>query len=309
MKLSMRQLKTDAHEDSLWSCAWTEGPDLLITGSVDETVKAWGASGETCEESHTYTGHSLGVITVAVDPKGLVASSALDSVIRVWDLTTNETKAVLETPPAEVWGIAFNPGESSTHIAAAGGASAAVNVYSLESKTSVSTLSFPTGVDKDKNDKFVLSVAYSPDGQRIAAGAMDGSVAIFDVNQGRLMHMLEGHKMPVRSLAFSPDSKTVVTACDDSHVNMYSVEHASLIGSLSGHTSWVLSVAWNPDGSGFLTGSSDRTVKVWDTASRTCAQTHTQHTDSVWGIAFKPDGTRVASVSDDKAICIFDVAS
>ena len=63
------------------------------------------------------------------------------------------------------------------------------------------------GIDKDKNDKFVLSVAYSPDGQRIAAGAMDGSVAVFDVNQGRLLHMLEGHKMPVRSLAFSPGKR------------------------------------------------------------------------------------------------------
>ena len=58
--------------------------------------------------------------------------------------------------------------------------------------------------DKDKNDKFVLSVAYSPDGKRIAAGAMDGSVAVFDVHQGRLMHVLEGHKMPVRDVAFSP---------------------------------------------------------------------------------------------------------
>jgi len=235
MKLSMRQLKTDAHEDSLWSCAWTEGPDLLLTGSVDETVKAWGASGDTCEETHTYTGHSLGVIGVAVDPRGLVASSALDSVIRVWDLTTNETKAVIETPPAEVWSIAFSPGESATHIAAAGGAGGAVNVFSLETKENVSTLSFPPlAADKDKNDKFVLSVAYSPDGKRIAAGAMDGSVAVFDVHQGRLMHVLEGHKMPVRDVAFSPDSKTVVTACDDSHVNMYSVESASLISSLSG---------------------------------------------------------------------------
>ena len=35
--------------------------------------------------------------------------------------------------------------------------------------------------EKHKKDRFVLSVAYSPDGQRIAAGSMDGGVAIFDL--------------------------------------------------------------------------------------------------------------------------------
>jgi WD40 repeat protein len=73
-----------------------------VTGSVDETVKTWRASGDTCEETHTYTGHALGVVSVAVDARGLTASSALDSVIRVWDMTTNETRAVMEAPPAEV---------------------------------------------------------------------------------------------------------------------------------------------------------------------------------------------------------------
>jgi WD40 repeat protein len=69
------------------------------------------------------------------------------------------------------------------------------------------------GHDKDRADKFVLSVAYSADGKRIAAGAMDGTVAVFDVESVRLLHVLEGHKMPVRTLAFSPDSKTLLTGC------------------------------------------------------------------------------------------------
>jgi hypothetical protein len=38
-----------------------------VTGSVDETVKTWRASGDACEETHTYTGHALGVVSVAVD--------------------------------------------------------------------------------------------------------------------------------------------------------------------------------------------------------------------------------------------------
>ncbi len=58
--------------------------------------------------------------------------------------------------------------------------------------------------DKHKKERFALSVAYSPDYTRIACGAMDGTVAIFDVASGKLLHSLKGHYKPVRSLAFTP---------------------------------------------------------------------------------------------------------
>ena len=58
--------------------------------------------------------------------------------------------------------------------------------------------------DAFKKDSFVLSVAQSPDGRRLASGSMDGSVAVFDMATGSLLHTLEGHFKPVRSLCFTP---------------------------------------------------------------------------------------------------------
>lgn len=70
-------------------------------------------------------------------------------VIRVWDLTTNETRAVLEAPPAEVWGIAFDPcKEGARFIAAAGGASECANIFSLESKEKTAMLQLPPAVQR-----------------------------------------------------------------------------------------------------------------------------------------------------------------
>lgn len=44
------------------------------------------------ENSHTYTSHTLGVVSVTVDPTGtFAASSALDSFIRVWNLQVRWT--------------------------------------------------------------------------------------------------------------------------------------------------------------------------------------------------------------------------
>ncbi len=62
--------------------------------------------------------------------------------------------------------------------------------------------------EKFKKDRFVLSVAFSPNGQRLACGSQDGTVAIFDVSTGKFMHSLEGHFKPVRSLTFTPGTIT-----------------------------------------------------------------------------------------------------
>ena len=58
--------------------------------------------------------------------------------------------------------------------------------------------------EKAKREKFVLSVAYSPDGQRIACGCQDGTICVFECKTGQLLHSLEGHYKPVRSLTFTP---------------------------------------------------------------------------------------------------------
>ena len=56
VKLSPLAHQASAHDDSVWSVAWTAGNDLLLTGSVDECVKSWRASGDGLEMVHSYTG-------------------------------------------------------------------------------------------------------------------------------------------------------------------------------------------------------------------------------------------------------------
>lgn len=182
----------------------------------------------------------------------------------------------------------------------------------------VATLSIPRPEvskpsDRSESKKFVLSVAWSPDGRRLACGSMDGTITVFDVARGKFLHHLEGHSMPVRSLVYSPvDPRLLFSASDDSHVHMYDAEGKSLVGAMSGHASWVLSVDVSPDGEAIATGSSDRSVRLWDLRMRAALQTMSNHTDQVWGVAFRPPGGagvragRLASVSDDKSISLYD---
>ncbi|NEN99499.1 MAG: hypothetical protein F6K50_29650, partial [Moorea sp. SIO3I7] len=69
----------------------------------------------------------------------------------------------------------------------------------------------------------VFSVAFSPDGQRLATASRDGTVRIWD-NQGNPLAVLTGHQDEVNSVAFSPDGKTLATASDDGTARIWKVE-------------------------------------------------------------------------------------
>ncbi|KAE8653439.1 hypothetical protein Csa_006892 [Cucumis sativus] len=319
MKLAGLKSVENAHEESVWAATWVPAtdtrPSLLLTGSLDETVKLW--KSDELDLERTNTGHCLGVVSVAAHPSGFIAASAsLDSFVRVFEVDSNSTIATLEAPPSEVWQMRFNP--EGTMLAVAGGGSASIKLWDTNTWKLAATLSIPRPegpkpTDKTASKKFVLSVAWSIDGRRLACGSMDGTISVFDVARAKFLHHLEGHFMPVRSLVYSPvEPRLLFSASDDAHVHMYDAEGKTLIGAMSGHSSWVLSVDASPDGAAVATGSSDRTVRLWDLNMRTAVQTMTNHSDQVWGVAFRPPGGvgvrsgRLASVSDDKSISLYD---
>lgn len=308
MRLQLLNKDDNAHEDAVWSAVWVPESNKLLTGSADETVKCWEEADTKLQCASTHTGHTLGVVWLTCDQAGTYAAAAsLDSIIRVWNVEDGAVKASIEAPPSETWGIAFAPASDKLRLAAAGGSSHKVLVYNVDEPEEAATqLALPVADEKQRRDKFVLSIAYSPDGKRIACGTTGGSVVVFDVESSKVLHKLEGHYKPVRDLTFTPDSKMILTACNDMHSNLYDVANGKLIESFSGHESWVLSVSCHPGGNAFVTSGSDSKIKLWDLNSRACVQTAAEHGDQVWCVAFRGDGGRLGSVSDDKSVALWD---
>ncbi|EFJ46274.1 hypothetical protein VOLCADRAFT_62857 [Volvox carteri f. nagariensis] len=300
MKLT-KQNDVVAHDEGVWSVAWIPGTNSLLTGSADESVKRWEVTDHGITETYKQDGNGLGVISVAAHGSGqFAASSALDSLIRAWDVNEQTTISVIEMAPTETWTVAFGPQTDVIDLAVSGGTRNTVVLWRIgEGKTE----------NAHKREQFVLSAAYSPDGLRLAAGCMDGTVAVWDLATSKLLGKCEGHHKPVRSLTFTSDSRMLLTACDDMHLHLYDVESCNLVESFSGHESWVLSVAMHPGGSTFASGGSDACVKLWDINTRTCVQTlSADHTDQVWGVAFSGTGSHLASVADDKRLVVYAVA-
>lgn len=108
----------------------------------------------------------------------------------------------------------------------------------------------------------VGSVAYSPDGRRIASGSGDKTVKVWDAETGRELQTLTGHTDWVRSVAYSPDGRRIVSGSYKT-VKVWDAETGQELQTLTGYTDWVTSVAYSPDGRRIVSGLGDKTIKLW----------------------------------------------
>jgi len=155
----------------------------------------------------------------------------------------------------------------------------------------------------------VYSVAWSPDGRRVATGSWDNTARIWDATTGEVVRALEGHRSGVISVAWSPDGRRVATGSFDKTVRIWDPTTGELVRALVGHRYAVKSVAWSPDGRRVATGSSDKTARIWDATTGKVVRALEGHGDGVWSVAWSPDGRRLVTGSCDRTARIWDATT
>ena len=150
----------------------------------------------------------------------------------------------------------------------------------------------------------VATVAWSPDGKRIASGSWDQTVQVWDANSGAPQFIYRGHTTNVNAVAWSP-ARTGQRIASASGNSFFKGEHSVQVWDAAtkahlltyqGHTLPVHTAAWSPGGTRIASGGEDKTVQVWD-ASTTALIFSFSHTSTVNAVAWSPDGKRIASAS------------
>ena len=122
---------------------------------------------------------------------------------------------------------------------------------------------------------WVLSVAFSPDGRRLASASQDQTVRLWDATTGAALAVLHGHTSVCGQVRYTDDGATLVAAGDDGSVRLWDAQRAERSGVLSGHTDFVYDVAFHPDGARVASASWDGTVRLRDaTTGRTLWSFH-----------------------------------
>ena len=152
----------------------------------------------------------------------------------------------------------------------------------------------------------VLSVAFSPDGQRLLSGSADSTVRLWNLHSGAETCILSGHTDKVWSVAFLPDGKRAISAGKDKSVRLWDLERGRELRCFEGRTNRGLAVS--PDGSLALTGSlSDGMVRLWLVDTGRELARFKGHMSWVLGFAFTPDGKQALTSSADGTVRLWEV--
>jgi WD40 repeat protein len=279
------------HTAALRSVAFSPDGDRLVSTANDNTVRIWDLkTGSWGQEGTTLVGSPLAAVIFS--PDGRYVSACSDKLVQVWDLHSHSPMPVfrLDGHTASVVCAAFSL--DGQHLAS-GSFDGEVKVWDFASAREKTTL--PLGGR-------VYSLAFSPDGRRLAAVSAGGPAGcvlkIWDL-QTRESFALPGQAI---SLAFSRDGRKLVGGGED--IIVWDTANWQPILTLPGAS--ITSVALSSNGKLVAGASYDRSIKIWDAESGQLLFTLEGHTSEVRGLAFSPDGTRLASAGSD-ATRIWDV--
>jgi WD domain, G-beta repeat len=158
----------------------------------------------------------------------------------------------------------------------------------------------------------VTSVAFSPDGSRIASGSTDNAVQVWDAATGESItaEPMLGHDNWASEVAFSPDGTRLASGSLDGTIGLWNVATGQpAMEPLQSTSPFVYSVAFSPDGTRIAAAGLD-TVELWDaTTGERIGEPLTGHEAVVKSVTFSPDGSRIASAGYDKTVRMWDSTS
>ncbi|KAF7366250.1 Kinase-like protein [Mycena venus] len=123
----------------------------------------------------------------------------------------------------------------------------------------------------------VLSIAFAPDGQRIAtAGRV---VQVWDlITRERSLPALTNHTSAVWCVAFSSDGRFLASGSEDHTAIIWHADTGTIHATLAQHVHLVRAVQFSPDSALVATGAWDKTVRIWEVSTGACVHVLRDHT-------------------------------
>jgi WD40 repeat protein/serine/threonine protein kinase len=293
------------HTMVVFCVAFSPDGKRLASGSRDQTVKLWDVT--TGQEALTLHGHLSNVRTVMFSPDGRrMISACHDGRIRIWDATPNSDAKdmdalTLRGDGQPVNSVAFGPADR--RLLASAHQDGTIRLWDAATGKPRATLQADThGVN---------AVAFSPDGQYLAAAILTGIVKIWDTRTWMevLALSLPTRQRPM-SITFSRDGRYLAVAGYDFLVTIFEVAGGKKTHELRAHNWVIFGLAYSPDGQVIASASADGTIRLWDvTTGQETANSPLRQAEHVLGVTFRPDGRRLISAGWDRTIRSWDTTT
>lgn len=236
---------------------------------------------------------------VAVSPRGDVMAIGTDADNSGWpegstSLYDASTGALRQALPASGGIVRFSPDGA---LLATGSWEGRINLWDPSTGVRVRTL---------LHAPQTVSLAFSPDSQRLVACTYHNGVLLYDLSSGLARPMAAGHTETVWDAEISPDGRSLATCSSDQTVRIWDIESGAQKTEFRGHSYTVWHVAWSPDGKTLVSGGQDG-ARFWNIQASDSIE------QPIEGIVsnnlFSPDGRWVLAYDRDLGVALHEYPS
>lgn len=139
----------------------------------------------------------------------------------------------------------------------------------------------------------------SPAPQFALSGSWDGTLRLWDLQQGTTTRRFVGHTKDVLSVAFSVDNRQIVSGSRDKTIKLWNTlgECKYTIAEPEGHSEWVSCVRFSPMTNNpiIVSGGWDKLVKVFNLSNCKLKCNLAGHDGYINTVTVSPDGSLCAS--------------
>ncbi|THF98081.1 hypothetical protein TEA_027089 [Camellia sinensis var. sinensis] len=243
------------HKGPVFSLKWNKKGDYILTGSCDKTAIVWDVKAEECKQHFEF--HSGPTLDVDWRNNVSFATSSTDSTIYVCKVGEKLPVKTFSGHQGEVNCVKWDPTGS---LLASCSDDITAKIWSINQDKYVHNL-------RD-HAKEIYTIRWSPTGPGtnnpnrqllLASASFDSTVKLWDVELGRLICSLNGHRDPVYSVAFSPNGEYLASGSLDRSLHIWSLKEGKIAKTYTGNGG-IFEVSWNKEGDKIAACFADNTV-------------------------------------------------